>query len=233
MRLINLHEAAKPDNTTFEEIAADCIAAAKELDFNVHTLSNGTPIITNKRQGKTISILAGMHGDERSGPIFLRKLLRNMAAGRQNKPPKSVLIIPIVNDKGWNNYSRKWGQYDPNRQFKTTTQIPHIAELMDVLRDTKPYAHWDLHEHPGSRSPYIFDYSKDTTDFGDKLIEHMKARRVPWTEESFGSDTNSESFVRLLGTDRTVTTELPPVWSMDRRVKWLQKAYDFIMETKF
>ncbi len=91
------------------------------VDLPVSYLSNHTPaalsvhVIHGKREGPTVFISAGIHGDEVIGVEIVRRLLRS----KNVKTLRGTLIvIPIVNAFGFINRSRYLpDRRDLNRQF--------------------------------------------------------------------------------------------------------------------
>ncbi|HAW53088.1 MAG TPA: succinylglutamate desuccinylase [Flavobacteriales bacterium] len=96
----------------------------KHLDFFISRLPTGTvinmPVIVgrSKRQGPTLLLSAGMHGDEINGVEIVRRIVKE----RLFVPKRgSVICIPIVNTLGFINFSREnSGGKDVNRSFPGT-----------------------------------------------------------------------------------------------------------------
>ena len=108
----------------------------KYLDFFVSRLPTGTNInmpITvgrSKKDGPTLLLIGGMHGDEINGVEILRRIIKN----KLFIPDRgSVICIPILNTLGFINFSREnSGGKDVNRSFPGSTtgslasQIAHF-----------------------------------------------------------------------------------------------------------
>ncbi|EPX81159.1 succinylglutamate desuccinylase/aspartoacylase family protein [Litoreibacter arenae] len=94
------------------EIAA---GTRQTVNLPISTLSDHTPVtmsvhvIHGKREGPTMFVSAGIHGDEVIGVEILRRLLRTKALGSLRG---TLLVVPIVNAFGFHNHSR----YLPDRR---------------------------------------------------------------------------------------------------------------------
>jgi predicted deacylase len=105
------------------EIAGDSIEAGtrKTVHLPVSTLSDHTPvtlsahIIHGRRDGPTMFVSAGIHGDEVIGVEIVRRLLR---AKNLKSLRGTLIIVPIVNTFGFLNHSRYLpDRRDLNRSF--------------------------------------------------------------------------------------------------------------------
>lgn len=99
------------------EIAGELIAAGTRRTVNipVSTLSDHTPVtlsahvIHGRREGPTIFVSAGIHGDEVIGVEIVRRLLRTKNLKSLHG---TLIVVPIVNTFGFLNHSR----YLPDRR---------------------------------------------------------------------------------------------------------------------
>ncbi len=99
------------------EISGESIAAGsrKTVNIPVSTLSDHTPVtlsahvIHGRREGPTIFVSAGIHGDEVIGVEIVRRLLR---AKTLKSLRGTLIVVPIVNTFGFLNHSR----YLPDRR---------------------------------------------------------------------------------------------------------------------
>ncbi|GFE63411.1 succinylglutamate desuccinylase/aspartoacylase family protein [Litoreibacter roseus] len=105
------------------EIAGEVIASGtrKTVQLPVSTLSDHTPVavsahvIHGRREGPTVFISAGIHGDEVIGVEIVRRLLR---AKNINALRGTLIVVPIVNTFGFLNHSRYLpDRRDLNRSF--------------------------------------------------------------------------------------------------------------------
>lgn len=99
------------------KIASECISAGsrKTVNIPVSTLSDHTPVtlsahvIHGSRDGPTVFVSAGIHGDEVIGVEIVRRLLR---AKNLKSLRGTLIVVPIVNTFGFLNHSR----YLPDRR---------------------------------------------------------------------------------------------------------------------
>jgi len=98
-------------------IAGEQIAAGtrKTVNIPVSTLSDYTPVtlsahvIHGRKDGPTVFVSAGIHGDEVIGVEIVRRLLRT---GTLKNVAGTLIVVPIVNTFGFLNHSR----YLPDRR---------------------------------------------------------------------------------------------------------------------
>jgi hypothetical protein len=168
--------------------------------------------------------LSGLHGDERSGPIFLTELLESWTMQPQSIPRVDLLMVPLANDQGWESRLRAWRGIDLNRDFKAGTTSP-VGALMEVYRSSPISLHWDIHEDDEKPSlSYLYHYSLDEHDMVPRLASHLDCPMESWSDW----DTSSECYVRSLGVKRALTSEVAPGRSLPERLDWLNKAFGFI-----
>lgn len=103
----------------------------------VSVLSNHTPVampvhvIHGRRDGPTVFVSAGVHGDEVIGVEIVRRLLRtkNLTSLRG-----TLLVVPIVNAYGFINHSRYLpDRRDLNRSFPGSAQGSLASRLADMF----------------------------------------------------------------------------------------------------
>lgn len=94
---------------------------SKQIDIRLSRLPTRTPIdipvmvSRSKREGPTLLLMAGMHGDEINGVEIVRRLLVN---GFNQPLIGSTICIPILNIHGFLNFSRQVPDgKDVNRSF--------------------------------------------------------------------------------------------------------------------
>ncbi|WP_439140917.1 succinylglutamate desuccinylase/aspartoacylase family protein [Planktotalea sp.] len=128
------------------EIAGEQIAAGTRRTVNipVSTLSDHTPVtlsahvIHGRREGPTIFVSAGIHGDEVIGVEIVRRLLRTKNLKSLHG---TLIVVPIVNTFGFLNHSRYLpDRRDLNRCFpgspngSLASRLAHIFMEEIVLR---------------------------------------------------------------------------------------------------
>ncbi|MEM8838496.1 MAG: succinylglutamate desuccinylase/aspartoacylase family protein [Pseudomonadota bacterium] len=105
------------------ELAGEVIASgtSRTVDLPVSSLSDHTPVtmsaqvIHGNRNGPTVFVSAGIHGDEVIGIEIVRRLLKTPALRRLKG---TLIVVPIVNSFGFINRSRYLpDRRDLNRSF--------------------------------------------------------------------------------------------------------------------
>lgn len=209
---------------SFLEITKDFLELGKELEMETSQLSNGAPVLF-KNGKKILSILSGMHGDEKAGPLFLHCLLQKFI-DQKRQMPDGILIIPILNDDGWDKNSRYYNGIDLNRQFESTTKPHIIEELIQIYGNKNIKIHWDAHEDDTCNTEYIFGYEHNII-LPKALSEYLKCNLITWSNEEKEDAGSSESYMAKLGIE-TTTTETPPTWDLIRRIEWNEKIFEWL-----
>ncbi len=121
------------------EIGKDRIASGsrRTVDIPVSVLSDHTPVsmsahvIHGRRDGPTVFVTAGIHGDEVIGVEIVRRLLALKVLGSLKG---TLIAIPIVNAFGFLNQSRYLpDRRDLNRCFPGSAKGSLAARLADLL----------------------------------------------------------------------------------------------------
>jgi len=217
------------ESTSLSELVSDYMTFGGATGFEIKLLPNKMPVLIRKGSQRVVSVFSGFHGDERAGPIFLRRVLRSWASGLRPIPAATLVIAPLINDEGWKEHDRYWNDKDLNRAFRDTNPdyaVKLISPLMSIMRAYRPFLHWDLHEDSRSDDPFVYDYAHEPHDMTKRLADYVGSPVRKWS--SF-KNRGSEIYARELGTPYAVTTETTPNWPLHRRMAWLSKAYDFLM----
>jgi predicted deacylase len=219
----------KEIDNNFLEIARDFLEFGKKLGMQTFTLSNGAPILFKDGQ-KILSILSGLHGDEKAGPLFLHSLLQKFV-DQKKQMFDGILIIPILNEDGWTKNNRNWNGVDLNRQFDSDSKPQIIKELIEIYTNKNIQIHWDIHEDDTSKTEYVFGYEPNIT-MPEALSMHLECALINWNMQDEGEggkdEGSSESFMARRGVDAT-TTESPPTWELSRRIEWNEKIFEWLM----
>ena len=121
------------------EIAGEVVLAGERRTVNipVSTLSDHTPVtlsahvVHGKKDGPTVFVSAGIHGDEVIGVEIVRRLLR---AKTLKKLSGTLLVVPIVNTFGFLNPSRYLpDRRDLNRCFPGSPHGSLASRLADIF----------------------------------------------------------------------------------------------------
>ncbi|WP_258101202.1 succinylglutamate desuccinylase/aspartoacylase family protein [Marinoscillum pacificum] len=127
---------------------------SKKIDVNIARLPSGTsidiPVFVHrsKKDGPTLLLLAGMHGDEINGVEIVRRIIREklykVEAG-------AVICIPIMNIYGFINFSRDVPDgKDINRSFpgtKTGSLASQVAHFL--MEEIIPHIDYGIDFHTG------------------------------------------------------------------------------------
>lgn len=218
------------DNVSTSDIIFECVASAAKLGWQCLPLANGVPLII-KRGNNVLSLLSGVHGDERSGPVFLTNLLGSYVANPAMIPQRGMVIVPLLNDEGWDDRGRRWNGFDLNRQFVTQTPVKHVRELMDVLSFLRPMVHWDLHEDDERLQNYVYGYSSSKTNLAMTVCQALgcplEPSEKPSTNPQDDMSGSSEEFMHRFGT-AALTSEANPSVQLSDRLSWLSGIYNIV-----
>lgn len=126
----------------------------REIDINIARLPSHTQIDTPmyiyraKKEGPTLALMAGMHGDEINGMEIVRRVLD---LGYNRVTCGTVICLPIINVYGFLNYSREVPDgKDINRSFpgnKNGSLASRVA--WHVTHDIIPYVDYGIDFHTG------------------------------------------------------------------------------------
>ena len=204
---------------TFQEYTARFESAlAGRPGVRLTRLPNGTPVARIGRRGPRLAVVAGLHGNETSGPLAL---LEWAHTARPPLAPQGVQLwmAPLLNNLGWDAGVREWDGVDLNRAFLPGRQAPaFLRPLLQDWRRRPPAMLLDLHEdaeNPGYT--YLFRYTEEAHDLPQRMAADLDIQMLDWTD--FGEWLGcSELFARSLGVTRCVTIETPTVLPMQQRI---------------
>lgn len=220
-----------PPAMTFQEYTTRFEAAlAKRPGVRLSRLANGAPVARVGSRGPGLAVIAGLHGDETSGPLAL---LEWVSTAPEPLVPHGVRLwlAPLLNDRGWDLGVRDWDGLDLNRSFLPGRQAPEfLSPLLTEWRRRPPAMLLDYHEDlesPGKA--YIFRYTEEDHDLPERMARALGIELCDWTEfdEWLGC---SELFARGLGCTRCITLETPTVWPMAQRIAWNLQALRWSVE---
>jgi len=162
---------------------------SKEVELCISKLASGTSIslraqvFRSKKEGPTILITAGIHGDEINGVEIVRQSIKlglydNLNCG-------SVIAIPLINSDGFNNLSRYLSDgKDINRSFpgsKNGSLASRIANTISSL--ILPLVDFGLDFHTGGAS--IHNYPQVRVNKNDnKSLALAEVFNAPLTIET-------------------------------------------------
>jgi len=158
------------------------LGESKEVSFNLPKLHTRTPVdvpvIINraKKNGPTILITAGIHGDEINGIEIVRQII----AKGINKPKIGTIIcIPVINIFGFINMEREFPDgRDLNRVFpgsQTGSLASRIANKL--VKEIVPHADFILDFHTGGA--LRFNAPQIRIQKGNKAFDNADKMGVP------------------------------------------------------
>jgi predicted deacylase len=193
---------------SFEKFNKSIMKEALRLNLEVEVLANNSLHLYRHTGKPLVVILAGLHGDENSGPLTILDWLRGM-----DKVKFDCSLFPLANNLGWDTNSRRWEEFDLNRAFNQKKGPLFVRQMMKILRASPPAIFLDLHE---ADTCYIFKYVKDTR-VADYLQKSLKIRCVPW-DDTAEMKYCSEVFVRRLSCSSCITVEAAGALDMEKRI---------------
>lgn len=219
------------DSLTAHEFYARFDHAASAHSMTMVPLPNGARIYTLGDSTKpTLALLAGLHGEERAGPIALMRWLEDTATSALVPEGTSLWICPLFSCEGWETVRRTPGNVDFNDVWMPgqSGRDESVKAAETSLRTWRPKIFLDLHEDASimNGKGFIYGYEKDA-HFAPALARSLACRVVRWK----GSDKNaigaSETFVRGLGCKYTATVETSQSRPLRERVEFQIDAIRF------
>ncbi|MFH6984334.1 succinylglutamate desuccinylase/aspartoacylase family protein [Marinoscillum luteum] len=176
------------------------VGKTKKIDVNIAKLPSGTlidiPIIVYRapKEGPTLMLLAGMHGDEINGVEIMRRIIREKL---YKVDAGTVICIPIINIYGFINFSRDVPDgKDINRSFpgsKTGSLASQVAHFM--MQEIIPHIDYGVDFHTGgariNNSPQVRVQTDDAQNlelaqaFGTRFILNSPYREKSLRKEAF------------------------------------------------
>jgi predicted deacylase len=196
---------------SFEKFNTAIRKEALRLNLGVEVLANNSLHLYRHTGKPLVGVLAGLHGDENSGPLTVLEWLRGM-----DKVKFDCSLFPLANNSGWDTNSREWEKFDLNRAFNQLKGPLFVRQMMRVLRASPPAIFLDLHEDYSADAAYIFKYVKDTR-VADYLQKRLKIRCKPWDDAAVWKYC-SEVFVRRQGCSSCITVEAAGALDMKERI---------------
>jgi len=156
---------------------------SKIISINVGRLPSDTlinivaHIIRGKKEGPTVLILGGIHGDEVNGVEIVRRTIAENRLGIIEKG--TIIAIPLLNVYGFINFSREVPDgKDVNRSFPGSTSGSLASRVARTLtKKILPFVDYAIDFHTGGASRYNYPQVRYTKGYEDsrKLAEIFKA----------------------------------------------------------
>lgn len=199
------------------------VAVAKNNGTTKILNNNARVAFFNKNGSDRIVIMSGVHSDERGGPIALLKFLEN----NKITIKEDLVIVPLLNDEGWNKNKREHGEIDLNRNFNKNGP-KFIGELMEIFGKKPIDVFIDLHEDIDENG-FVYKLRNDKSQLADNIAKIINCKIEYEDDHEMWGDT-TEKFIRSLGCKHTVTTEAPGKITPEEKVDWNYKIVKFILE---
>ena len=124
--------------------------------------------------GSSITIAAGVHGDEPAGPWSLLELVESNALD----PAFAYRLWPCTNPTGFDAGTRESSDgIDINRTFGRGGQSPEARAIVTANRDRKFVLSLDLHEDVDADGFYCYEYGGG--DIGRAVVAALDAKGLP------------------------------------------------------
>ena len=208
-----------------EKLIADFTREALGLNARITNINNGSLIATTGNSPR-FAVMSGVHGDERSGPLAIVEWVKeNKKKIKQGK--FEFWFMPLLNIRGWNENKRNSGLYNPNREFFKSTKLTFLKPVMDSLAEKAPLVFIDLHEDSTEKEPYFWKFKEEKPRLADYLASGFNVETYPWEWDYYrNGKISSDEFVRKLGCNETVTTEIHPDEPLEKRIKFQMRCID-------
>lgn len=124
----------------------------------------GIPVIVSRstKPGPTLLLMAGLHGDELNGVEIIRRILEE---GLHRPEKGSIVVIPILNIFGFNNFDREVHGKDVNRSFPGSKNGSLASQVAYTLMKTIiPIIDYGLDFHTGGKARTNYPQIRITQD---------------------------------------------------------------------
>ena len=202
----------------------------------------------------TVLFSAGIHGNEPAGTECALRFIEALAQSPERYRDIAFDIIPLVNPWGWVHDIRfNQAGIDINRDFASVN-----SQEADIIRQALGKDEFDLmfdlHEDPGARGFYIYQYGLKDRQVAERIvaaIEHMgypveqdvkmvvlKAQNGIIDAPIWGlhymrltGQLSITNYYRLYHSHCVFTVETPTVLPLDDRLKMQQTAVEMLVGT--
>lgn len=209
---------------SFADFNYHFIQVSNSLGADIAMLDNGSVIASFNPHSrkKTKVIMSGVHGDERGGPLAILKYLQ---FDKLNTTNYKTIILPLINEDGWQKKDRHHTGIDLNRNFNPSGPI-HVRQIIDYLTPEQIEIFVDLHEDI-DEDGFVYKLSTDNHDFADKIAAHVGCPLVTEDNHDQWGD-STEKFIRSLGCPYAATTEAPGKVSPQEKIDWNYRVFEYV-----
>ncbi|MFQ5620524.1 MAG: succinylglutamate desuccinylase/aspartoacylase family protein [Candidatus Nanoarchaeia archaeon] len=144
------------------------------LDF----LKKPTLFHVDNKKEKTIFISGSLHGNEPTGFLVIKKLLRKYKNGEIDLPFNLLCFVGNIEALAKEPmFSHRFleGQKDLNRVWEPDTTHPVAREVLDYIENMNIIGGVDIHNNSGNNPVYgvIVDAKEETMKFVDHLVKYQ------------------------------------------------------------
>lgn len=173
-----------------------------------------------------LAIMSGVHGDERSGPQAILSWLEKQTPYLFPGPDRGLIVVPLVNDLGWDANCRDWNGIDLNRSFHLPGAPNFLREILNLLVTARPQIFLDLHEDDYIEKPYVFRLEGENDHLSAHLAAALGFQESSWAWEPVW-DGSAEVVLRRSGCHNSMTLEVPFDLPLENRVAWNIQAIEW------
>jgi len=122
---------------------------------------------------------AGIHGNEPAGSECTLRFVEAIARKPENYKDIALDIIPLINPWGWIHDIRfNPAGIDINRDFATLNS-QEAKIIRQALGADQYNMMFDLHEDPGTKGFYIYQYGLEDRQVGEQIVAAIQDMRYP------------------------------------------------------
>jgi len=223
----------KINNLSAESFMKRFDKAAKVHGFRAKRMRFGRSVYFLGKGPQKVLFNAGIHGEERAGPIALLTWLENTPKGALISKDFSLMISPLVGHDAWNNKQRKennkinlnsvWiSKNETKSRFKFAKVRPpkYVTDIRKEIIKFNPTFFLDFHEDTTIKDnePYLFRNQKNRgAIYNLQEAVGVSRKKGVWQLED-ANKTTAETFVYELGCEQTSTVETPQTKPLKFRV---------------
>jgi protein MpaA len=129
-------------------------------------------VFSKKKQGaSTLLITAGIHGNEKAGPLALSTFLKK----HDDYGNHSIYIVPLLNPDGFEHNRRENEQgRDLNRAFNKNLKNDNTDFLEDLIFSISPDLVVNLHEDGVHDGFYLYIPLEEMLDIAEQVLNKVK-----------------------------------------------------------
>jgi hypothetical protein len=238
---------------TAKKFNEDLLEAAKDHQITQIGLDDDKQIfkiVINPDAKRTVCFIAGLHGNEKAGPLGALEFLKS---GFHIPKNKKVIVIPLANPTGFEANTRENAdKVDLNRHFLDKKLKDECKCLWDAIKDEKIDLLHTLHEDPDLSSFYCYfthdqELAENLRELATKYFKiYDKSERKPLkSDASLYGDRIYEGLIPLPHTVRGgiedkvlleyfvpyIVTESPGQAELKKRIEFNKNAMKMVIHS--